>query len=164
MYWGFQHESAFTYLAKLKDFDFGINFEPFYTAKHDIHENVIVRKLKGTARRILKKPKLYDYDIIWKHILKREKNTTLEGISVFQSAFPAWDNTPRRGHQSIIFKGASPKKFQAYFSQLYNKCNNDKFLFINAWNEWAEGAHLEPDERNGYGYLEAVKSVVEGNK
>lgn len=157
--WGFQHESSFTQLSRLIDFDFGINFEPFYTVQQELQENLLIKKIKGAVRRVLNKPKVYDYDTIWEHILARK--TITENITIFQSAFPSWDNTPRRQNHSIIFKGASPKKFQEYFLELYRKCNNDLFLFINAWNEWAEGAHLEPDKRNGYGYLEAVKAAVE---
>lgn len=42
------------------------------------------------------------------------------------------------------------------------KNENTEYIFLNAWNEWAEGMYIEPDEENKYGYLEAIKEVVGG--
>jgi hypothetical protein len=63
-------------------------------------------------------------------------------------------------------KGSSPKVFKDNFDKLYKKSmsENVPYLFINAWNEWAEGTYLEPDKKNEYGYLEAVKDTVEKYK
>lgn len=107
------------------------------------------------------KPKeltIKDYDQDWKKILDRQnldKNR-------YKGAFVDWDNTPRNKN-GVSYKGATPEKFQKYLSELVKK-NQDKendFIFINAWNEWAEGAFLEPDCKNGYGYLKAIKNVME---
>ena len=59
--------------------------------------------------------------------------------------------------------GASPEKFRKYFTRLLQKAKEIKspMIVINAWNEWAEGAYLEPDERYRYGYLEAIKTAKE---
>lgn len=80
--------------------------------------------------------------------------------------FTDWDNTPRRGKSATLFVGSTPNKFKKYLSaqikrsaKLYAK----DMIFINAWNEWAEGAYLEPDKKNGYAYLEAVKEALEEN-
>ena len=104
---------------------------------------------------------ILNYDLVWNDILNR--TYTLPGI--IPGAFPAWDNSARRGKKGArIIKGATPKKFRAYFEQLAQKTINETaqdFIFITAWNEWAEGAHLEPDEKYKYGYLEAIKAVVD---
>ena len=62
----------------------------------------------------------------------------------------------------MIFFNANPEKFKLYLSEQIKKSVeiNSEFLFINAWNEWAEGAYLEPDEKFGYKYLEAIKSAL----
>ena len=63
----------------------------------------------------------------------------------------------------MIMQGASPEKFRKYFSRLFMKALEigSPMIVINAWNEWAEGAYLEPDEKYGFSYLEAIRSAKE---
>ena len=77
--------------------------------------------------------------------------------------FVRYDDTPRRGKEAMIILGETPEKFQKYLSRLYKLCcQHDKpILLLTAWNEWGEGAYLEPDERDKYGFLEAIKKVRE---
>ena len=74
---------------------------------------------------------------------------------LFRCAAPGWDNSPRRDTGARIFRGADPEQFQRWFTALTTSAPADGLVFVNAWNEWAEGAHLEPDQRFGRGYLEA---------
>ncbi|MDD2435015.1 MAG: glycoside hydrolase family 99-like domain-containing protein [Bacilli bacterium] len=80
--------------------------------------------------------------------------------------FTDWDNTARKANNSTLFIGSTPERFKEYLSaqikrskEVYNK----DMVFVNAWNEWAEGAHLEPDKKHGYEYLEAVKEALADN-
>ncbi len=72
-----------------------------------------------------------------------------------------WDNTPRRGYKGLVYEGASADRFYEVLCKLNSRIPRDSFVFINAWNEWGEGAMLEPDKDEGYAYLEAVKKVQE---
>ena len=102
---------------------------------------------------------IYNYDLVWKSIIaeERKKNTDIPGC------FVSYDDTPRRGKKAMIVSGGTPDKFFKYFGELYSLCcNNDRdILLITAWNEWGEGAYLEPDERDGYAYLEALKKAIQ---
>ena len=160
LYLGYQHHSAFDFDLADYGFDFGIEFEPFYTVhecqKKNIKLEPLLRKIK---KKILKTPTIYDYDFIWNQIIKRNPDNRLH----CPGAFTSWDNTPRRGRNSIVFWKSSPQKYFRYLMQRIEnakKLYDSDFLFINAWNEWAEGAHLEPDEYNGFGYLEATKKAL----
>jgi hypothetical protein len=84
----------------------------------------------------------------------------------YPSVCPSWDNSSRRKKQPFAcFVGATPDLFKKWFEHVYNNfvpfSEEENFIFINAWNEWAEGCHLEPDLKYGTGFLEAIKSVVE---
>jgi len=105
---------------------------------------------------------LFSFDTVWRKILDRK--SAYGDREKFCGAFMDWDNSPRVGRRASICIDSTPGKFKLYIRELIKKCireGNDRFIFINAWNEWAEGAYLEPDERNGYGWLEAVKEVCQ---
>ena len=79
-------------------------------------------------------------------------------------AFVGWDNTPRKENRGRVYINDSPEKLEKYLEQqiirardIYNK----DMIFMYAWNEWAEGGYLEPDERYGYGNLHAIKKALE---
>jgi hypothetical protein len=88
------------------------------------------------------------------------------GIPAFPGAFVDWDNTARYVKRARIFRGASPERFAFWFRQLVQVTAQrpapEQFIFLNAWNEWAEATYLEPDERHGYQYLEAVRDALCG--
>ena len=102
-----------------------------------------------------------DYNHFVDHIMTcpEKKNDYL----LFPGAMPAWDNTARKGINSFMFRNCSPSKFKEW---LYFLTINflppsieENLIFINAWNEWAEGCHLEPCQKYKSEYLEAVKEV-----
>ena len=77
---------------------------------------------------------------------------------------PSFDNSARK-KDSLIFWGSTPSLFKKWFYIVYEKfvpfSNEENFIFVNAWNEWAEGNHLEPDLKFGLQYLESIKNVVD---
>ena len=78
--------------------------------------------------------------------------------------FPGWDNSPRAGRKGIVMVGSSPDKFYRSLLELSrwtldNLQPDRRLLFLNAWNEWAEGNHLEPDLAQGTAYLEALQKA-----
>lgn len=86
----------------------------------------------------------------------------------FPSLCPSWDNASRRNNQPFqCLRGANPKDFKRWFEHVYNTFKpfgeDEDFIFVNAWNEWAEGCHLEPDQKWGVSYLQAIKEVVDKN-
>ncbi|OYP65154.1 glycoside hydrolase family 99-like domain-containing protein [Prevotella sp. P2-180] len=84
----------------------------------------------------------------------------------YPSLCPSWDNACRRvGQPFQALRNANPSDFRRWLDHLYHTftpfSKEENFIFINAWNEWAEGCHLEPDQKWGRGYLEAIKAVIE---
>ena len=133
-------------------------FEPLNTARYTVSNFC---KLKRLICKKIGLTDFLDYDYIWTCLLKNHKN--YNNKKIFRSAFVDFDNSPRKGKKSLIMKGASPEKFKWYLNKLVrlkNRNYDDNFLIINAWNEWAEGAVLEPSENYGFQYLEAVKDVM----
>jgi Glycosyltransferase WbsX len=74
---------------------------------------------------------------------------------------PCWDNSPRRGDgQSFVLHGSTPELYGHWLREVYRRTPPDGLVLINAWNEWAEGAHLEPDLRYGSAYLQATATAL----
>jgi lipopolysaccharide biosynthesis protein len=87
----------------------------------------------------------------------------------YPTVFPNWDNTPRQPLRGTSFDGASPELFAAYVEAKIDEIRRglmgeSRLLFVNAWNEWAEGAHLEPDSGFGHRWLEALRDAVEAKR
>ena len=156
---------------KLADYvcDYFITFEPRYTFLETLAEMCLSKRLCYAVKDRLKRyivrklgiisPQIRDYDEDWHHILARPFNNR----NMLAGAFVNWDNTPRNKNGLAYIK-ASPEKFENYLGRLAIKVQKSdlaNIIFLTAWNEWGEGSYLEPDEENGYGYLNAVKHVVE---
>ncbi|MEY2562624.1 MAG: hypothetical protein QOH88_817 [Verrucomicrobiota bacterium] len=82
----------------------------------------------------------------------------------FPGVSPGWDNTPRRGDGAAGIRDATPAEYERWLERVVENCRkagkDHDFIFINAWNEWAEGCHLEPCQRWGHAWLEATARAI----
>ena len=97
-------------------------------------------------------------------LVHRYLDRPVPGYRRFRGVMAGWDSTPRRQNNSLVFENAAPGAFQAWLeaaiAQTREQAQGDeRIVFINAWNEWAEGAYLEPDMRFGHTWLEAVRNA-----
>lgn len=105
------------------------------------------------------KGSVFSYDAMMK---KREEFHNGVEHDLYPCVTPRWDNSARYANKATLFFGSTPDKFGKWIDEnqkylLKNfKTKEERLLFINGWNEWSEGAHLEPDQRFGYAYLNAV--------
>lgn len=179
---GFELEFAYQQiifdLQKNKDdsrFTYNIEYQPNY-AVYDLTKNK--HRLLKAVKHAIQKP-LYklginieqvrpegliqrDYDEVWSAVLSHRPTDK----KCVPGAFVDWDNTPRKRDKGSVFVGACPEKFRKYMSALIKKAKNEyksDMIFLFAWNEWAEGGYMEPDERFGCGYLEALRDALEEN-
>ena len=95
------------------------------------------------------------------------KQTDVKTFTYFRSIVPTWDNTARYGSDAYALHGSTPALFQNWLEQIVTTTRehlpeDKRFVVINAWNEWAEGAHLEPDSRFGFGYLNSIGRALSG--
>ena len=98
-------------------------------------------------------------------IIEAAKKEVAPDYTLYRGVFPSWDNEPRKPGKGYTFANASPDLYREWLSYAckfadQNPDPEKKIVFINAWNEWGEGAHLEPDRRFGYAYLQATADVV----
>lgn len=99
------------------------------------------------------------YDTVVEHVLQEPM---LDKKTYF-SCFTGFDDTPRRGERGNALKEATADKYQEFLARTLAKsyAAGSELVFVNAWNEWGEGMHLEPDEKDGYAYLEATLKAKE---
>ena len=100
-----------------------------------------------------------DYVKTWEYIIHMEP----ENAKRIPGAFVDWDNTPRKGRRGSVYIGVTPEIFQKYLiKQIIHARTSYKqeYLFLFAWNEWSEGGYLEPDTKEEFGYLNAVKQAL----
>jgi lipopolysaccharide biosynthesis protein len=83
----------------------------------------------------------------------------------FFGVTPSWDNTPRRGKYAYMWSNNSPGAYENWLAQAVKSTVSlypaeERLIFVNAWNEWGEGCHLEPDQRYGRAFLEATRRAL----
>ena len=105
--------------------------------------------------------KIYDYEGTVLDALGRASI----GYVRYPTVFATWDNTPRQPQTGTVLQGAAPELFQAYVEGKLDEVENftigdERLMFVNAWNEWAEGAHLEPDNTYGHRWLAALRNAL----
>jgi lipopolysaccharide biosynthesis protein len=131
-------------------FDSGVEFPPHNLENIDILNKDFTFKNKFLGD-------ILSYESIATSYLTRK----IEKQVVFKTVFPSWDNTARRGERAFIIPNGTPANYEYWLTRtikLTKDIHKDResFVFINAWNEWAEGCHLEPDRKYGHQFLEAT--------
>ncbi|MDY4760936.1 glycoside hydrolase family 99-like domain-containing protein [Streptococcus thoraltensis] len=179
----FAYQQVSYYLLENKDesrFTYRIEYQPGY-ARYDAQKNAggmtskllsVKTAIRNTASKIDKTfgtniaanltksgTSFEDYDELCQAIINRhgEDEKSVAGM------FVGWDNTPRRGARGRVCLGSTPEKFQHYMAEQVKNVKetySNDMIFIFAWNEWAEGGYLEPDEENRYAYLEGLRESL----
>lgn len=111
--------------------------------------------------------KIYDSEEVWAQLIKNAYKPIHDFKGdIFESIYVNWDNTPRYRNKATIFSHIEPDNFGRKLSNILQiaQKNHSPYLFINAWNEWAEGAYLEPDTLYGYQYLDIIKKIKKSIK
>jgi hypothetical protein len=105
--------------------------------------------------------RIYEYNQVAQRMLQRNAPPYLR----FPGVTPSWDNSPRRQANAVILANATPANYQAWLTAALVKFNPptpaENLVFINAWNEWGEGNHLEPDQQWGHAYLQATRAALQ---
>ncbi len=109
--------------------------------------------------------RIHDYDTLVHNLLHKPQ----PAYRLFPCVTPSWDNSPRRKHDATIFRGSTPHKYELWLSTTLERTverfsGDERLVFVNAWNEWAEGSHLEPDLKYGRAYLESTRRAVAGTR
>ena len=144
--------------------DFAIEFHPkIGKAPANVTGKWLMRKIRNLVE---KKQSKIDGDIVITydeyvdHQLGREFSKL-----TFPTVMPSWDNSSRRKTNAFILHNSTPEKYGYWLQSVIQKYpwkkDSENFLFINAWNEWAEGNHLEPCQKWGKLYLEETKKALQ---
>jgi lipopolysaccharide biosynthesis protein len=109
-----------------------------------------------------KRDRIYSYEAMVRNVSKQPPPP----YKSFPCVFPMWDNSARRKTDAHVFYGSTPELYGRWLRETVRKFKpyspGENLVFINAWNEWAEGNHLEPDQQWGNRYLEATREALQG--
>lgn len=138
------------------NFDASVEFPPHTVSSTDIRSTLDNLNPNFNGH-------VFSYEQVVEHAISQPE----PDYKLFRTAMLSWDNTARKQLNSHIFHGFSLLRYKQWLSKIANNVFNnkkysseEKIVFVNAWNEWAEGTHLEPDRRFGYGYLQSTYDVL----
>ena len=153
--------NSFQKIPKVAESSAVVEFEPMYSLTHHFsRRSRLFARLWGILRYGGINTK--NYRRVWQEVARR-KYVDYGGREVFPCAFVDWDNSARMGKAGLVLRNANPATFERYLGEMLagSKLNPDTgFVFVNAWNEWAEGAYLEPDTQHGTAYLDVIARAV----
>jgi lipopolysaccharide biosynthesis protein len=147
-------------------FDASVEFAPDW-------RNAVDLMYRDKTHRLLSKVGLItdvyqNHEIVrYQGLVERMLAKRLPEYPFFRCVTPGFDNTPRRARGAAIFLEATPDRYERWLKRTVRNTmerneNEQRIVFVNAWNEWGEGNHLEPDEKQGRAYLEATQRVMKG--
>ncbi|NEX19367.1 glycosyltransferase [Thiorhodococcus mannitoliphagus] len=140
--------------AQARGFDAAVEFPPHgHAVEASPPQNMSNPGFRG---------RFYDYPATARAFAAAQYETP----KLFRGVMPSWDNTARRQDAADIFLDASPSLYEQWLKRMIEETRDlhfgdERILFVNAWNEWAEGNHLEPDSRFGSSYLEATRRALD---
>lgn len=147
---------------ELKSFNMDAALE-FYPS--DIFDKIDIGEVKIMNDKFV--GKYYDID---KFIREKKYLYDVDGYRLYKGCFTNWDSTARKCYSNAMIFQTTPEQYKTWLKDIVNwsyknNGSDHNYIFINAWNEWAEGAHLEPDQKYGYAYLNATEeAIVEGTR
>ncbi len=157
-------------------YDSYLNFEPIRAISQEVSYRQQLQRYKeehmdnvnlkrSVLRNWLFAQNAYSYSYLCKQIEAVQKVNSIKNTHL--GAFSGWDNTSRKDEAGFIVTHSTPKRFGRHIEKMLycsEKMGNE-FLFLNAWNEWSEGAYIEPDQKYGYAYLnELRRSIIKYEK
>jgi hypothetical protein len=136
-------------------FDAAVEFQPSLFSRRSLARKIWGRLLRGVSNEII---------LEYSEIIERSLQAPIPPFRWFRCVTPSWDNTCRKKSGVLILNGTTPEKYGEWLKEILRRtpplASGEKIVFINAWNEWAEGNHLEPCQRWGRGYLEATRAAL----
>lgn len=145
-------------------FDAAIEFQPDWVALGEPERQGrgwSYARTFGLVDRLYQRHRIFEYRKLVPRMLAKEAAPYRR----FPCVTPGWDNTPRKPADSWIIRGSSPRQYRRWLRAVLERFEpfslGEDLVFINAWNEWAEGAYLEPDRRWGHAYLDATLRALE---
>jgi lipopolysaccharide biosynthesis protein len=140
-------------------FDAAVEFAPDWTVLDESRWSVGARYLRRALRTRRSSARIHSYE----DVARRMMSKPVPGYTRFPCVTPGWDNSARREHDPVILDGNTPAMYKRWVQHASSTApctdGGDSLVFVNAWNEWAEGAHLEPCERWQRSFLEAHRDA-----
>ena len=123
--------------------------------------DAVARRVRAGYRKLLGRPvHVYRYEDALAHFLEEVP----AHVTRYPCVIPGWDNSPRSGRRGVVLHDATPELFGRHvreaLRQIAGHDRQLRIVFIKSWNEWAEGNYLEPDQRYGRAFLEALREVT----
>ena len=105
--------------------------------------------------------------IDYAEVVERARRHPPVNYEMIRGVFPSWDNEARKPGAGYTFANATPALYREWldmaveYARWHPVADGESLVFINAWNEWGEGAYLEPDRRYGYAYLQETRDALQ---